>query len=56
VIRPTALEHQRQARKRRNALRLSHTVVPLPEASMRLLEFSLAFAALGVALLLGLAH
>jgi hypothetical protein len=35
---------------------LSQTVVPLPETSMRLLEFAIAAAALGFAVLLGIAH
>ena len=34
-------------------LQLSETVVPMPGASMRLLEFLISAAALGVAILLG---
>lgn len=37
-------------------LQLSETVVPIPGASMRILEVLIATAALGVAILLGLAH
>lgn len=37
-------------------LQLSETVVPMPGASMRILEVLIATAALGVAVLLGLAH
>jgi hypothetical protein len=39
-----------------DVLQLSETVVPIPGASMRVLEFTIATAALAVALLLGLAH
>ena len=39
-----------------DALQLSETVVPMPGASMRILEILIAMAALGVAVLLGLAH
>jgi hypothetical protein len=37
-----------------DVLQLSETVVPIPGASMRVLEFLISAAALGVALLLGL--
>ncbi|HET9682393.1 MAG TPA: hypothetical protein VFP19_10170 [Candidatus Limnocylindrales bacterium] len=37
-------------------LPLADTVVPMPESSMRLLEFAIACAALGFAVLLGLAR
>lgn len=37
-------------------LRLADTVVPIPDSSMRLLEFAIACAALGFAVLLGLAR
>lgn len=37
-------------------LQLSETVVPIPGASMRILEVLIATAALGVAIVLGLWH
>jgi hypothetical protein len=39
-----------------DVLQLSETVVPMPDASMRVLEFLIALAAIGVAVLLGLVH
>lgn len=39
-----------------DVLQLSETVVPIPGASMRVLEFLVSAAALGVALLLSLAR
>lgn len=51
---------QRLRRGRRSgevdALRLSQTVVPIPGASMRLLEVTIAIAAFAVAILLGVTH
>jgi len=41
---------------REDALQLSQTVVPMPSGSMRALEFTIAVAALAVAILLGVAH
>ena len=41
---------------REDALQLSRTVVPIPAGSMRVLEFTIAVAALAVAILLGVAH
>ena len=41
---------------REDALQLSQTVVPMPATSMRALEFTIAVAALAVAILLGVAH
>jgi len=39
-----------------DVLHLSETVVPMPGPSMRIFEFILATAAIGVAVLLGFAH
>jgi hypothetical protein len=39
-----------------DVLQLSETVVPMPGASMRVLEFLISAAALAVALLLGLSR
>ena len=47
---------RRRASRRADVLQLSETVVPMPGASMRVLEFMIAAAAIGVAILLGLAH
>jgi hypothetical protein len=39
-----------------DVLQLSETVVPMPDASMRVLEFMIALAAIAAAVLLGLLH
>jgi hypothetical protein len=39
-----------------DVLQLSETVVPMPDASMRVLEFMISLAAIAVAVLLGVAH
>jgi hypothetical protein len=46
--------HRGRTPHRGDALQLSQTVVPMPTTSMRALEFAIAVAALGVAILLGL--
>ena len=47
---------RRRGSTREDVLQLSQTVVPMPGASMRVLEFTIAAAAIGVAILLGFAH
>jgi hypothetical protein len=39
-----------------DVLQLSETVVPMPDASMRVLELLIAIAAIAAAVLLGLVH
>ena len=39
-----------------DVLQLSETVVPMPDASMRILEFCIASLAIVVAVVLGFAH
>lgn len=53
-----AVDQLRRGRTRADTdiLQLSETVVPIPGASMRILEVLVATAALGVAILLGLAR
>jgi hypothetical protein len=50
------VETLRRGRTADDVLQLSETVVPIPGASMRVLEFLVSAAALGVALLLSLAR
>lgn len=58
MIRPNVIDRLRRGRTSAppDALQLSYTVVPLPGASMRVLEFAVACTALAAAILLGLAH
>ena len=58
MIRPSVIAHLRRGRPSTapDPIQLSDTVVPLPTASMRILEFTLAGVALGFAALLGLAR
>jgi hypothetical protein len=51
-----AVQPLRRGRTSVDVLQLSETVVPMPGASMRLLEFTIAIAALAVAVLLSFAH
>lgn len=47
---------RRGRRSETDVLQLSETVVPMPGASMRILEVLIAAVALGVAIVLGLAR